>query len=108
MPKKDFTLFELSEFVKSRQLRGAQSSPKDQMPWASFFWFVFLDEQKNEQVKEICWQRQVTLALLKDEGINFRINNERERLLYGTKDINFIRLPPIDRRATLLNVWPCS
>jgi hypothetical protein len=36
--KKDFALFERSEFAKSRQLRGAQGSPKGQQCYSRGEW----------------------------------------------------------------------
>jgi hypothetical protein len=39
---KDFELFEQSEFSKSRQLRGAQGSPKDQGARVPFLLVRFL------------------------------------------------------------------
>jgi len=50
MPKRDFELFERSEFSKSRQLRGAQGSPKDQVARVPFLLVRFLWASKeNEQ-----------------------------------------------------------
>jgi len=50
MPIVDFALSERSEFAKSRQIRGAQGSPKDQVTRASFFG-SFFGRTKNEQAK---------------------------------------------------------
>jgi hypothetical protein len=47
---KDFELFERSEFSKSRQLRGAQGGPKDQVTRVPFLLVRFLWASKeNEQ-----------------------------------------------------------
>jgi len=45
----DLWLFERSESHRSRRFRAAQGSPKGPGTPASFFWFVFLSVQENEQ-----------------------------------------------------------
>jgi len=48
--EKKFTLFERSEFVNFRQLRGAQGSPQDQVARVPFLLVRFLWASKeNEQ-----------------------------------------------------------
>ena len=45
--KKDFALSKRSEFAKSRQRRGAQGSPQDQVAGCRFFWFLFFGQAKK-------------------------------------------------------------
>jgi hypothetical protein len=47
--EKDFALFERSEFAKSRQFRGAQGSPQDQVARVPFLLVPFLWASKEKE-----------------------------------------------------------
>ena len=59
MPKKDFELFERSEFLKSRQLRGTQGSPKGQVTRVPFLLVRFLWASKENEQVIVCLQKQL-------------------------------------------------
>ncbi len=51
LPKKEFELSERSEFSNSRQIRGAQGSPKDQLTRVPFLLVRFLWASKENEHK---------------------------------------------------------
>ena len=99
---KDFALFERSEFAKSRQLRGAQGSPQDQVTRVPFLLVRFLWASKeNEQYVHILAGEVIPIrGLLRKEG--FRMDTNYSAALH----LRMIRPPPPRTAAMKLRPSP--